>query len=181
MKIISLTGTHSVGKTTLLNSLFNCLSGTYEVKIVPEAARLLIDKGFKMNFEITEYGILNFARYYLHQFRIQNADYLISDRSIIDLYAYISVNKNPKVRSEIIKLIEEIVFLEKERIHYYFYMPIEFSMENDSVRPSDNAYRMEVDLKIKESFSIFGIRYYELKGSLEERVTKALEILNYEN
>ena len=107
---VSISGTHSVGKTVLANNLSKELSEHCQVALLPEVARILIKRRFKMNQDVTEFGILNYALEYLRVERETRADIVISDRSIIDLLAYITVNQSRKVRKEIISIIGEIVW-----------------------------------------------------------------------
>ena len=176
--LIAVTGSHSVGKTVLVDNLRKKLSLKYDVSIIHEMARKLIAKGFKMNMDITEYGVINYAFEYLHAERNFHSEIVISDRSVIDLLAYIKVNKSPKIKPKVISLIEEIVFLESRRVDFYFYIPIEFPLQFDGVRPADLNYQKSVDKMIQELLSYYKIKNYKITGTISKRVTKATKIIN---
>lgn len=178
MRTIVVTGTHSVGKTVLCNQLIEQLSSNQDVRMIPEMARILIAKGIPMNDEVSEFGIVNYILEYLSHSRMIKANLVISDRSVFDLYTYISVSRPSEVRDEFLKLAEEIVYKEVERVETYVYVPIEFEMHVDEVRPSDIAYQKTIDEKVKELLSFFGARVITVSGTVEERVQSVREYLN---
>jgi hypothetical protein len=176
MKLISISGTHSVGKTTLANQLIKSLPDL-NVSLIPEIARILIYKGFLLNQNITEWGIVNYVQEYLYHERIACSDVLISDRSLIDLLAYIKTNNSLKIRSKFIQLVEEIVYTESKRFDFYFYIPIEFPLELDNVRPTDVSYQKSVDKTLCHLFEIYNINPIILSGSISQRTSKAINII----
>ena len=177
---ISISGTHSVGKTTLVNSIMNNIMHK-NFKIIPEIARILIGKGFKLNQDITEYGIVNYITDYLFYERTTEADILVSDRSLIDLLAYVKTNNSFKIRNKYVHLIEEVVYEESKRFDFYIYLPIEFNLVKDNVRSEDIVYQKKVDKTIVNLFKQFKIKPYIITGSIEQRTNKALKIINGEN
>jgi predicted ATPase len=170
MKAIVVTGTHAVGKTVLCKRLIDAVSGSRDAKMIPEMARILIAQGIAMNNKATEFGIVSYIREYLKHWRHVKADLLISDRSVLDLLAYISVSRPMEVREEFISLTEEIVYQEVERVDVYAYVPIEFDMVVDDVRPDDVRYRQTVDDKIRHLLKHFGAKAITVSGSVEQRV-----------
>lgn len=167
---ISITGTHSVGKTTIADIIAKHYEANYNVQRISEVARELIKQKFKMSKDITQYGIVNYAYKYLHQERIkQLGDILIADRSILDMMAYISVNNSKKVKTRYISLIDEIMYINKNKYDMYFYIPIEIPIVFDGVRPEDDKYRNDVDEMIKFLLNKYKINYYEVRGNIEER------------
>lgn len=142
--LISISGSHSVGKTTLAERLVEDLNSSMRISLIPEAARILIKKHFFMNQHITEWGIVNYLHHYLCHERLCNLGTTISDRSLIDLLSYLIVNKSSKIRNKYIYLVEEIVFEESKRFDYYFYLPIEFPISCDNVRPFEISYQKKL-------------------------------------
>ncbi|GAH16683.1 unnamed protein product, partial [marine sediment metagenome] len=59
--------------------------------------------------------------------------------------AYVTTNNSPKIRNRYLNLIEEVVFEESKRFDCYVYIPIEFQLVLDNVRPLDISYQKEVD------------------------------------
>lgn len=170
MKTIVVTGTHSVGKTVLCNSLREALAGRLDVKIIPEMARLLIARGMSMNDKVSEVGIVSYIRTYLKYTRECKASLVISDRSVFDLFVYISVSRPDEVREEFFRLAEEVVHQEVERVHSYIYVPIEFALQADEVRPKDVIYQRTVDKKVRDLLSVFDAKVLTVSGAVEERV-----------
>lgn len=178
MKTIVVTGTHAVGKTSLCNRLVQMLSGSRDVKMIPEMARILIAKGIPLNDKASEFSIVSYIAEYLRYSRTTAADLVISDRSIFDLYAYISLSRPDNVRGEFLRLAEEIVFQEVRRVDAYVYVPIEFEMQQDNVRPSDAQYQRAVDCNIQDLLGFFGANVLTTSGTLEERSEAVVRWLN---
>lgn len=175
---VSISGSHSVGKTTLAKPIVDYFSAKYTVEEIKEVARYLIKKGFKMSQDITEYGVVHYIHEYLRQERRFAGDILISDRSLIDLLAYISVNESRKIRTTFLSLVEEIVYLESNFFDLYLYIPVEIPLAEDGVRPVDLRYRNLVDEKIQEILVTYDLPWIKVSGSIDERkniVVKAIE------
>jgi deoxyadenosine/deoxycytidine kinase len=174
---ISISGTHSTGKTSLFNSVINHID-IKQIGCIPEIARILINKGFKLNQDITEYGIINYITEYLKHERIIQSEIVISDRSLIDLLAYVKTNNSPKIRQKYVHLIEEVVFEESKRFDCYIYIPIEFQLVLDNVRPSDILYQKEVENTYLQLFDYYRITPVVITGTIEERTNKFLQLIN---
>jgi predicted ATPase len=176
MKRFSISGSHSVGKTTLINRFIE-LTNSHDVKIIPEIARILISKGFLLNQDITEWGIVNYVQEYLFNERICDADVILSDRSLIDLLAYIKTNDSVKIRKKYVQLVEEVVFEESKRFNSYFYLPIEFPLVLDNVRPIDISYQKDVDDTLNGLFKHYNIQPFIIKGDIDKRANDVLNII----
>ena len=170
MRTIVVTGTHAVGKTVLCEHLAQVFSSTLEIKIIPEMARILMARGISLNDRADEFGIVSYVAEYLKYVRETKAQLVISDRSVFDLFAYINVSRSDSVRNEFLRLVEEVVFQEVRRVDVYVYVPIEFKMQLDDVRPADVQYQLAVDLKVRELLTRLGARVLTVSGSVEERV-----------
>lgn len=172
---ISISGTHSVGKSTLIRDL--CAT-ELQFSAVQEVARKMVKEGFKMSTEITEYGVVNYAKRYLEIERNSiNDDLVIFDRSLIDLLAYIRVNGDYKIRKPFIDLVYEIVYLESKSFDFYVYIPPEIPFEFDGVRPLDLQYRDKVDKEIYSLLREFDLNYYEITGTPKSRLSKVLALI----
>jgi hypothetical protein len=170
MKTVVITGTHGVGKSTLAAELIKSFPPDVRVGFIPEMARLLIAKGIPMNDKVSEFGIVNYILEYLRHHRRTSGDITVSDRSVFDLYTYISTSRPADVRSEFVALAEEQVFVEVRQIDFYAYVPIEFQMYVDDVRPADVEYQKLIDQRVRELLKYFGARVVTVKGTTEERV-----------
>ena len=184
-----LTGAQGTGKSTLLHNFDS------DMKIVTEVVRNLAkSEGINVN----ENGDTNgqsriFDTYY--DILSQKDETYISDRGLTDVIAYTLYNMRDKgVEGE--KFIEDqvnrfIKFTEENDDIVYFYVPIEFEVENDGFRSTNEEFRKAIDKNITELFDYMealhlGLTVYTIKGSVEERLETMREImkqygdLNYE-
>ena len=175
---VAVTGTHSVGKTTFISDLSPYIVKTYPTAVfIDEVARRLIKKGFKIT-PLTEYGIIHYLKEYLISERNSNSEFVLADRSLLDLYSYITVDKSPHIRHGYLELIREIFLLENRFFDFYFYIPIEFPMEQDGARSPNEQYRQAVDQQIVYNMQTNGIRFVTLTGSREKRLETAVNALS---
>lgn len=130
-----------------------------------------------MNDSVSEFGIVNYLLEHFVQSREQTGDVIISDRSVFDLFAYITTSRPNDVRDEFVRLVEEIVIAEVSRVSLYVYVPIEFTLEVDDVRPADLEYQKRVDGQIMALLRKFEAPILLVSGSVEMRVNQVLEAL----
>ncbi|MCX6317289.1 MAG: ATP-binding protein [Bacteroidetes bacterium] len=174
---IAVTGTHSVGKTTFINDLIAHFQNEgKKVTLINEVARDLIKKGFKIT-PLTEYGIVHYMKSYLELERNAKGKLIISDRSLLDLLSYITVDQSPSIRSAYLDLIHEVWLMEKSRFDMYFYIPVEFGLTQDGSRSSDEKYRLAVDKQIVDFLQQFDLKYVTIKGNRKKRVKTSLKSL----
>lgn len=173
---IVLTGAHGVGKSTLAEHLVSELGHASKAVLVPETARELVRQGFRVNAEMTEEGFISYIQMYLRAVRESEADIVISDRSLFDLYLY-THRSNGLIRRAYIDMLQELVFIEARLVDFYVYLPIEFPMAVDAVRPPDAAYQTQVDRHAADLLRHFGMRTVVARGSLSERCRTVVERL----
>lgn len=173
---VVLTGTHGVGKSTLAEHLVSVLESSRSVRLIPETARELVRRGIKVNDEMNEDGFVRYVQIYLQAVRESKADIVVADRSLFDLYLY-THNSSDRIRPLYIEMLRELVFIEAKTVDFYFYMPIEFSMQMDSVRPDDEAYRLQIDRDAVKLLEYFGMRTVTVRGSPSDRVAMVIEHL----
>lgn len=170
---IAIIGTHSTGKTTLLNELKNHI----DLPIITEVARDF--PRCTINDPVTEMG---------RQISIFNAQLLaemnhfngfLSDRSTIDNAAYmiLSLQKysNDIPLNDYINVLVSIEFAidHGEEYDYLFYIPIEFPLVNDGFRDMDEIERVNIDFIINK----IKPKIIKITGTVEERVNKVLEYI----
>lgn len=170
---IAFSGAHGVGKSTLVDMLKNRIS---DFRVVGNPRRVLSSKlsSFKI-FDQADIISQSLSTGYL-AFEFARGESLISERSIIDTFAYSVNSKIPEV--EVNKLID----MYKEAIAYQdiiFYIPIEFTLESsDEFRQQvDEGYRIRIDKYIKDYMDLNGIEYYTLSGDVDTRYNTLLRIL----
>jgi len=170
MARIGLTGTVSVGKTTLVNALQQ-LPEFEGYTFTTERSKYLRDLGVPLNTDSTIKGQMIFAAERASELMCTN---IITDRTIIDVIAFTELSRSipfyqkADFRSLAYNLISEY--------DYIFYIsPDGVDIEDNGVRTIDPVYRMAIDNEIKSICNkhIIQIKNYaELTGSTEERIHK---------
>ena len=91
----------------------------------------------------------------------------ISDRTVFDNLAYMSAIGD----TEELKFMEERVKLHIEQNPYDFilYFPIEFPLEDDWIRYTGDEFQAEIDKRILFYLDKYGVKYYTVTGTVEER------------
>lgn len=169
---IGFTGAQGTGKSTLVEEL---------LQIFPEYSRHTnISRkfskeipGFKINRDagVIEQSILLGGI----ALDVLTADNIIADRSIIDALAYTEINKN--ISREHKDVLFDMFNSISDKYDFIFYTPIEFTPENDGIRDMDVNYREMVDKTIKNLLIKTSCNWFEIRGSVDERMSKIKEII----
>ena len=173
---IGFTGTVSVGKTTLVNSLKE-LPEFKDYKFSTERSKYLRDLGIPLNTDSTLKGQTIFLAERCSELINEN---IITDRTIIDVIAFTlcakSINSYDKDSFE--KYSSEFI---KEYDWIFYVSPSGVPIENNDVRTTDSGYRNQIDDMIKylcssklEHIKNFGI----ISGSTEDRIKQIKFYLN---
>lgn len=175
---VVITGSHSVGKTTLANRLVEQLSSMGITSAVAEEPIEVVRRYHPGpgNPETLYMKLLeeHFSR--LHP--SPDCFCCFYDRSLVDLLAYYLLEGpgNPAF----ISLVRELLHWYVANIDLLFYLPIEFPLVADDRRPLSEAYRTQVDEMLKAVAGEAAISWTVIEGSIEERVAKAVaEIRKY--
>lgn len=160
------TGAQGTGKTTILNHFRE--NG---VPVITEVVRNLAKEGIKIN----EQGDLVGQRTIFNKYAdlLSKNESYISDRGLTDVLAYSYVlAESGHVPQEFVN--NQLKYLEKFAKEnpdiVYFYFPIEFSVVDDGVRSTDEHFRTQVDRYILNILTRVGLPYYEVRGTVEERI-----------
>jgi nicotinamide riboside kinase len=173
---IAIVGSFSTGKTTLAEVLARRLN----LPLLPEVAREIVELGFKLDKDATpETEALIFLRQYNNEL---STDEFVGDRSLIDVMAYAGwVLDNQEWRKEML-LWDECVKLAERRLRtsysHVFYLPIEFPIVLDGLRPDDPAFQEDIDHRILKLLHSHDLEYTTVKGSVEERLEQIETQLN---
>lgn len=174
---ISVSGSHSTGKTCLAKLLYRKLSQEYpnQVTLIDEVARRLRRQGLPLNQEATLGTYISYIYEQLKAERVCTTMYVVSDRSLVDLLAYILANANPRIPKKLDFMVEEIIFRETNYFDLYVYSPIEFSLVLDDVRPADIEYQELVDEKIRYVLHTLDAPVLRVSGPVQRRVNRVIK------
>ena len=182
----AITGSHGVGKTSLLNNLMETLRLEKEVILLNEIPREIIDLVDDSDFfKKAENTLLKQMLIFLGQFTkesIANEDgkIFLCDRTILDHWAYTySVNSN-LFTSEIKLVFNKYLkdYINKTFTHIFF-LPIEFDLEIDDVRDKDIEFQYEISELIKNKLIELKVPFSIVSGTISER-SDVIEKIIYE-
>lgn len=168
---IAIVGSFSTGKTTLAERVAREL----DLPLLPEAAREIVELGFKLDKDATpEAETLIFLKQYNNELSYSE---FVGDRSLIDTMAYAGwVLDNQADKRKEIALWAECERLAERQLRtnysHVYYLPIEFPIVLDGLRPDDPEFQREIDQRILKLLDTHSITYNEITGSVEERLEK---------
>ncbi|MGH2704268.1 MAG: AAA family ATPase [Actinomycetota bacterium] len=167
---IAIVGSFSTGKTMLAEALARQL----ELPLLPETAREVVSLGFKLDKDATpETETLIFLKQYNNE--ISTPEF-VGDRSLVDALAYAEWVLAHKPHRKEMALWDECRRLAERRLRsnysHVFYLPIEFPIVLDGLRPDDPEFQREIDERILGILASHDIPYWTLKGSVAERLAQ---------
>lgn len=186
MRAIAFVGSHSSGKSTVIDEYTRAHSGQ-RLRVISGLPRAIIDRGFPLEKNATVDSFTNYVRDQLRKERmvgVGEVDLLLSDRTVLDAAAYAKVNAalpRPSVPSYFVEMLLEVALLEAARYDLFVYCPVEFPMTPDPFRPSDEPYRERVGLQIRAFLDEHTLPYVTASGDVSDRLSKivrAIENLN---
>ncbi|MCA1838951.1 MAG: AAA family ATPase [Actinomycetota bacterium] len=165
---IAIVGSFSTGKTTLAELLARKL----ELPLLPETAREVVELGFKLDKDATaETESLIFLKQYNNEI---STDEFVGDRSLIDVMAYAGWVLDHQPRRKEMALWDECRKLAERRLRgnysHIFYLPIEFPIVLDGLRPDDPAFQQEIDERLIGLLRAHDLECTTVKGTIEERM-----------
>jgi len=165
---VAFVGSFSTGKTTLANSF----AREWDYPLLPEVAREVVELGFPLDQSATaETETLIF----LKQWRAELAhDRFVADRSIYDVLAYADwVMEHARETRKEDHLWTEARLIAvgdlRARYDHVFYLPIEFPIVLDGLRPDDTAFQADIDARIRALLESADVAYETLTGPVEAR------------
>ena len=187
-----LVGTHSTGKSTLLEALrketliqVRDQTPPETLELISSPTRMLREKGFKINDDAKNYDQTQLlcATYDVQNFYLKKS--FISDRGAIDTLIYTKyLFEEKKVSERVYRFVE---MLGQEVITGYthiFYLESEIPLVGDSVRSTDTKFREKIDMMFQDKFLFWNRnfmpifeRVYSIHGTIEERVVQIKEYL----
>ena len=171
---IGLTGTMSVGKTTLVKALSE-IEQFKGYTCTTERSQYLSSLGIPLNHATTIEGQTIFLAERVTELM---QDCLITDRTIIDVMAFTNCAKR-------VSYIDGDAFTDYasrfvRQYDYIFYIsPDGMDIEDNGVRETDATYRAEIDKEIKKLLNKYRPIYFELKGTTNERINQMMNIIQF--
>lgn len=165
---IAIVGSFSTGKTTLAE----VLSRRLDLPLLPETAREVVELGFKLDKDATpETETLIFLKQYNNELSFPE---FVGDRSLLDVMAYAGWVLDNQPRRKETALWEECKRLAERHIRsaysHVVYLPIEFPIVLDGLRPDDPAFQKEIDERMLHLLEVHDVGFDTVRGSVEERV-----------
>jgi nicotinamide riboside kinase len=172
---IAIIGTHSTGKTTILNAVAHELTRQGKtVIILPEYARLC-------PFPIHEQTTLTAQMWIQHQQREQEKKYdspdviLLCDRASIDNLAYLERVSGDQ---DISRVKRAAIAHTKTYTHIFKTHKLPLEAEADGVRATDKAFRDEIDIRITSLLDTYAIEHIPLPQT-DDTAVHVQHILSY--
>lgn len=176
MSRIAIVGSFSTGKTTLAEAAAPKLG----LPLLPEVARELAALGFKLDKDATvETETLIFLRQ-LHNEMTHPG--FIGDRSLLDVMAYASWVLENQPRRKEFALWDSCLDIAQHQLRsqytHVFYLPVEFGIVPDGLRPMDPDFQADIDRRILSLLQTYDVRHDTLTGSVEDRLDALLRGLD---
>ncbi len=171
---IAFTGTHSTGKTTLLNALKNAPK-FLEYRFADEITRV-ISKTYKIN----EFGDDETQRRIMLS-HVENIkfDNVIMDRCSLDGYCYTKyLWEKGNVSKEVLDMAREVNDRIVNDYDIIFYLTPDFELTDDGVRSTNAEFRSRVAEIFDEEIRKVTTKVVYLKGTVEERLTTIKNYIN---
>jgi len=184
---IVLSGTASVGKTTLAEALIPLLESVYgePVEYIKEVARSVSKKyDVQLNKEASSKTQRMIEDEYARIEGEKQNSTLLADRSIIDRYAYTILNNGTKEdKSDLLDWYQNNTEEICKKYSHIFFIPLadNLKLELDGVRSADEGYRREIDTLQKDIIDRYNINVHYLYGSTKERLEQIKEVLEIDN
>ena len=168
---IGLTGTMSVGKTTLANALGE-LDQFKDHSVHTERSKYLRDLGIPLNTDSTLNGQFVFLAERASELLHPN---IITDRTIWDVSAFTLSSKSIDWFAKR-DFVEAAMHLRTQYDIVFYVSPEGVELEDNGVRTIDVEYRNKIDWTIKEALEEFKPnKLIYIKGTTEQRIATILQ------
>lgn len=173
---IGITGSQSVGKTTLLNAL-RSESIFKDYKVCDEVTRWVKNLGLPINesgTEVTQELIMM-----KHVYNVFLHDNMLTDRTALDGLVYSKwLRQRWKISADSLENVYDVfVKLISQYDHLFFIKP-EFDIVDDGVRSTNTEFRDEINSIFLSVIQAQNIPVHFISGSVRERVNQVLEVIN---
>ena len=171
--LITFAGTHSTGKTTLLNKLKN--HNLFKDYIFcDEITRSIFKKGNKINEHGDDNTQLSIMESHVENSKHKNA---VLDRCALDGLVYTRyLYETGNVTKKTLDKAEDIFYELKDKYDIIFYLIPEFDVVDDGVRSTNNEFRNRVFELFEFYISKYDIKVFRLTGTVDERIKNIEDI-----
>lgn len=161
-----LTGAQGTGKTSIMDAL----PSSYN-KIQCVTRKCITENNLRFNNDSDNHSQKCIFDAYERQ--LTSLDNYIAERSLIDVYAYtLHQVKNgkcsPTLAETQLSHIQKFIHNNPDAV--YFYVPIEFEIQQDGIRSIDKQFQQEIDKQIRSTLIHEGCHFFTVTGTVEERV-----------
>jgi nicotinamide riboside kinase len=171
---IGLTGTMSVGKSTLAKALGE-IDMFKDYTIQTERSKYLRDQGISLNTDSTLKGQLVFAAERSIELMQEN---IITDRTVYDVSAF-TLSAKSIGWYEKRQFVDLLMQLRNEYDAIIYVSPDGVDVEDNGVRTTDKKYREQIDFTIKEMLTEYPpAKLIKVSGSTEERINTIISQLS---
>ena len=171
---IGLTGTMSVGKTTLVKALSK-MNQFHGFTCTTERSKYLNSLGIPLNHETTIEGQTIFLAERVTELMQEN---LITDRTIIDVMAFTNCAKKTSYMDA--DAFEDYAKRFITQYDYVFYIsPEGIEIEDNGVRETNIDYRRQIDEEIQKLLLKHRPVVHTLRGTTKERIDKIIETIYF--
>lgn len=182
-------GAHGTGKSTLAKELSSILSMPVVESVAREAAKdfrileneCMISSNIPERYRKNAYQKVLCSMSYWDFMRWVGAEVpCIMTRCPLDTIAYAMADDDitDHTTSECLKVLQEDdKFRKALESSLFVYLPIEFGIEDDGVRPTDVEFQSQVDAAMHKLMNMFGILPKVVSGTVEERLESILELM----
>lgn len=170
---IVIIGSHGVGKTTLIQRLKVIYPNHNFIDEVARDLQLKIGKSTRdMNDEEK-------SKFQLQAMQIQidqekQFDNYISDHCAI---SYLPYSADLPIYGQLKKMIRDNYLSNLKQLKI-IYIPIEFGLENDGLRFTNDEYQQYIDETLIDLIHKYNLKYTTIKGTVEERLEQIKQIIN---
>lgn len=179
---IAFVGAHGTGKTTLARQVESkLLDEGLSVRLVPEIPRIVCEQARDPEFfrrghnSVTKQILLLAGQPIYDAEAASQADIVISDRSLLDHWAYTTFLFGSELRKEgIFDPLDALVRTYCELYDAIFYVPIEFPAIDDGTRESDPDFQEGIAREMESHLARLNLMSTRVIGSVEERAATVL-------
>lgn len=167
---VQLIGSHGTGKSTLLQEYKRRHPEIHQQdgvsRPIKKCAKELGLTGYQQQYICHEVAYYN----WINSMDIPN---FFATRSLLDDIVYSKALGYEDLSKD---LEERFSKLDLSQV-IWFYLPIEFELEDDGVRFNDPKFQLQIDSMLKEYSDKYKIKYITLSGSIDDRIKQMENVL----